>query len=409
MNKLSPDQLVSLDNWSDISQYHALPDIDQNRLEAYRHERLRSQMCLHEVDLCVMVSPISLRYAVNYRNYALFMSHIPSTYLFFPLEGEFLLHSAFDPNIPDKNMHAGIPLSYMYGGNELDSLADQFALEVVRFLSERGIGRRRIAIEYVNPSITKALLKHDIEVVDGVLITEAARLIKSEDEIKCIEWAVTVAEFGADKIKQALKPGVTETQLWALLNYTNLANNGDWHDGRMLASGPRINPWLQEASQRKVCSGDLVGFDTDMIGPLGYFADLSRTFHCGPKKPTQRQKYLYQTAVSEIEHNLKLIQPGVSFNELREKSFSVPEEFHANAYPCIIHGVGMCDEYPNILPIFRGEMPYEGELEENMVLCIESYIGAVGEQDGVKLEQQVRVVKGGYELMTHYPYEECLM
>ncbi|GIS88599.1 MAG: hypothetical protein CM1200mP18_13090 [Gammaproteobacteria bacterium] len=60
---------------------------------------------------------------------------------------------------------------------------------------------------------------------------------------------------------------MTEAQLWGLLNYANLANNGDWHDGRMLASGPRINPWMQEATLRRVESGDLVGFDTDMVGP----------------------------------------------------------------------------------------------------------------------------------------------
>jgi len=44
-----------------------------------------------------------------------------------------------------------------------------------------------------------------------------------------------------------------------------------------------------------------------------------------------------------------------------------------------------------------------------MVLCIESYMGAVGEADGVKLEQQVIVTKNGYELMTEFPFEECLI
>jgi len=91
---------------------------------------------------------------------------------------------------------------------------------------------------------------------------------------------VAVAEHGISRIKAALRPGVSELRLWGLLNYTNLANNGDWHNGRMLASGPRINPWLQEATNRFVEEGDLVGFDTDMVGPLGYFADISRTFHC---------------------------------------------------------------------------------------------------------------------------------
>ena len=147
-----------------------------------------------------------------------------------------------------------------------------------------------MALEYVNPSLTQALLQRGIEVLDGVMIAEDARVIKSDDEIDCIRWAIAVAELGIAKMKEALRPGVTELQLWGLLNYTNLANAGAWHDGRMLASGDRINPWLQEASTREIQSGDMVGFDTDMIGPNGYFADISRTFHCGPALPTKTAK-----------------------------------------------------------------------------------------------------------------------
>ena len=44
-----------------------------------------------------------------------------------------------------------------------------------------------------------------------------------------------------------------------------------------------------------------------------------------------------------------------------------------------------------------------------MVICVESYIGAVGERDGVKLEQQVHVTEDGFERLSTYPYEAALM
>ena len=44
-----------------------------------------------------------------------------------------------------------------------------------------------------------------------------------------------------------------------------------------------------------------------------------------------------------------------------------------------------------------------------MVLCVESYMGAVGERDGVKLEQQVLITEEGYELLTEFPYESELL
>lgn len=152
-----------------------------------------------------------------------------------------------------------------------------------------------------------------------------------------------------------------------------------------------------------------------MVGPHGYFADISRTFFCHSEsahavsKPTTRQKQLYRLAVEEIEHNLKLIRPGLRFSDFQQQACLPDEEFHENAYTCVLHAVGMCDEYPRINPIFRGENLYDGFFEAGMVICMESYMGAVGEKDGVKLEQQVLVTEDGYELLSTYPYEEALL
>ena len=44
-----------------------------------------------------------------------------------------------------------------------------------------------------------------------------------------------------------------------------------------------------------------------------------------------------------------------------------------------------------------------------MVICVESYVGEVGERDGVKLEQQVLVTKDGCEPMSTYPWDARLL
>lgn len=405
----TPDQMVIEDTWSNLRQYRDMPDIDFDRLRAYRMERIRSALRETGAAMCVLVNPISLRYAVDYRTYALFQSHIPTTYLFVPVEGPVIIHGAYGPPPSVDEVRTARPISFFDGGGELAEGARLLADDIHRFLDEIGTDNRRVAVEYVNPSITQALMQRGFDVIDGVAVSEQARVIKSVDEIACIRWAIAVAELGITKMKEALRAGVSEVQLWALLNYTNLANNGDWHDGRMLASGPRTNPWCQEASERQIESGDLVGFDTDMIGPFGYFADISRTFHCGPEKPSKRQKQIYQFALDEIEHNLKLVRPGIRFTEFQQQAFLQPEEFHANAYPCVIHGVGMCDEYPRVNPGFRGPLLYDGAIEAGMVICIESFVGAQGEREGVKLEQQVLVTGDGYEMLSTYPMEDALL
>ena len=253
------DNLVTKDNWSDLRQFKELPNIDHDRLHNYRIKRLREEIRKANVAALVMVNPISLRYAVDYSTYALFQSRIPSTYLFMSEEGPTIIFGAFaDTPLIDRSCPANY-ISFFDAAENLTENAHLFSENILKYLEEIGTNNRRIAIEYVNPSVTQACLRKDLEVLDGIAISEKARLIKSEDEIECIRWSIAVAELGIEKMKEALKPGVTELQLWGLLNYTNLANHGEWHDGRMLASGPRINPWLQEATQRSIKSGDLVG------------------------------------------------------------------------------------------------------------------------------------------------------
>lgn len=409
MNSLAPGDMVLHDDWSNLARHRDLPDIDHDRLRAYRMGRLKSALADHDAAMCLLVNPISLRYAADYTSYALFQSHIPTTYMFLSQDGPSVIHGVWGPPPGVDEVRPARPLSYFDGGRELPEAARLLADDVVAYLNEIGTDNRRVAVEYVNPGLTQALMQRGLDVIDGVMVAEEARIIKSEDEIACMKWSIGVAELGIAKIKEALKPGVTEVRLWALLNYANLANSGGWHEGQMLVSGPRTNPWCQVASDRKIESGDLVGFDTDMVGPYGYFADISRTLHCGPAPPTRRQKQLYRLAREEIDHNLALIRPGVTFTDLQQQAWPVPGEFHENAYSCIIHGVGMCDEYPRVAPLFRGVNMYDGTLQSGMVICVESYMGAVGEPNGVKLEEQVLVTNDGYETLTGYPLEERLL
>ncbi|WP_025772197.1 M24 family metallopeptidase [Thioalkalivibrio sp. HK1] len=402
------EEMILNDDWSDVQATHALPDIDIERMHRYRLQRILDLLKANDTAMCMLVNPISLRYAIDYRCYQLFQSHIPLTYLFIPLEGPLALHDGYARMPSVEKYPRARPISFFDGGDDLPKHADDLAGDIVDYLSEIGARSTRVALEYVNPSIVQALERRRIEVIDAAPIIERAHLIKSTDEINCIRHAVAVAEHGIAKMRKALEPGVNELQLWGLLNYTNIANNGDWHEGRMLASGPRINPWLQEATDRRIEAGDLVGFDTDMVGPFGYFADISRTFLCG-NHAGKRQKQLYRLAVEEIEYNLALLRPGLSFKEFQRQAYIPDEAFWQQAYVCTLHGVGMCDEYPYIKPSFRKVPVGDGAFEAGMVVCVESYHGAVGERDGVKIEQQVLITEEGYEMLTTYPLEERLL
>ena len=86
------------------------------------------------------------------------------------------------------------------------------------------------------------------------------------------------------------------------------------------------------------------------------------------------------------------------------------EVARATGCDAVAHGVGVTDEYPMIQkPMDWDAQGYDGVVEENMTLCVESYMGVVGGADGVKLEEQIVVTANGAELLSTFPFEENLL
>ena len=214
--------------------------------------------------------------------------------------------------------------------------------------------------------------------------------------------AVHACQTAIDEMRAAFVPGITEMKLWSVLFAGNLARYGEWIETRLLSSGPRTNPWYHEASSRVVQDGDLMGFDTDMIGAYGACVDMSRTWLCGDGKPKPEQQHIYDLAREQIERNMDLHRPGVTFRDVTEKSWYPAAEDY-NSYTVLSHGVGLCDEYPSIYSRERWDSAgYDGVIQAGMVMSVESYVGAIGGAEGVKLEQQVLITENGPELLTDY-------
>lgn len=213
-----------------------------------------------------------------------------------------------------------------------------------------------------------------------------------------------------DEMRAVMRRGATEVELWAQLQHGNHIRGGEWIETRILSSGPRTNPWFQEAGPRVIQDGDILAFDTDLIGPYGYCADLSRTWKVGDAPPTPYEKALYQHAYEHIQVNQQLIAPGVSFLELSEKGHRLAPRYREQRYGVKFHGVGLCDEYPSIrYPEDIESSGYDGVLEPGQCLCVEVYVGEVGGPCGIKLEDQVVVTETGVENLTRYPFEAAFL
>ncbi len=384
-------------------------EIDFDKLRSYRLDRVRNELKKNNIEACILFDPVNVRYALDTVNMSVYNMHNLTRYCFIPVDGPTILYEYFNCEILSKGLdlideiRPAITWDYFSNGDQSELQLKKWVNEVDD-LSNTYFKSKKIAIDVINGPAVNELNKKGIKVLEAKKILEQARVIKSSEEIKCMRAALDVADVGIIKMRDYLKSGITEDELWSILHKTNIENGGEWIECRILSSGSRTNPWMQESSNKIIQDGEIVSFDTDMVGPYGYCADISRAFVCG-NKFNENQKKLYQTAVEQIDYNSRLIKAGVTFKEFTEKAWILPSKYYGNRYSVMLHGIGLCDEWPAIrYPTDGGER--SGTFQKNMTITLESYIGEVGGNEGVKLEQQYLVGENGLELMSHHPLEK---
>ena len=393
-----------------------LAAIDQRTLRADRLARVRAQLVEHDYGAAVLSDPINIRYATGSRNMPVWTTHAPGRYVFVPVDGPVVLFEFGQCKHLDDGLdtvdevRTSTPWFYFMAGPRTPEKAQVWAAEVTELMRRFGGADQRLAVDRCEPWGAQHLTDAGITLFDAQQPLEQARMIKTAEELQAMQLSMDVCDLAVGRIREALTAGMTENQLWSILHETNIAHDGEWIECRLLSSGPRTNPWFQESSNRVIEPGDLVGLDTDMVGPLGYLADISRTMLCPGKPATGEQRTLYGIAQEQILTNIDLIRPGLSFKEFGEKCWPVPDDYVPNRYMMMIHGAGMVDEFPTVAyAADYADWGYDGEFLENMVVCVESYIGAVGGSQGVKLEQQVLVTSTGAVPMSSAPLLDALV
>lgn len=285
-------------------RYPAGHGVNLEALRAYRLQRVRDQLRGRDVNACLLFDPINIRYATDVTNMQVWTLHNPARYLLVPAEGPVVLfdyhnceHLSDGFDTVDEVRHAK-PVFFYGAGPRLAEKAADFAGEIVALMRRIDRSNGRLGVDHLHHTGVACLQAAGISLVDGQEILEHARKIKSADEIAAMRVAIGACERGMARMHEALTPGMTEVDLWSILHGENIRSGGEWIETRLLVSGPRSNPWFQEASLRPIEAGDMVSYDTDLIGPFGYCADISRAVVCGDVPPTNEQKYLYALPTS---------------------------------------------------------------------------------------------------------------
>ena len=387
--------------------------INEQAVRVYRKQRVQALLQQHDIAAALLFDPINIRYVNGSRNMQVWTMHNFCRYALVCADGPSIMFELST----GKHLLTGLEgideirtawsTDYLVTGYRSDEIARKWATEIADLVLQYGAGNDRLAIDRFDSVTAHALAIAGVEVMDGKRILEHARSIKSPEEIRALKHSLTTCESAMADLRAQLKPGMTEQQALGILLKGSVERGGEYPETRLMTSGPRTNPWFQETSDRVMEEGDLLSFDTDLIGPMGFYNDISRTWVVGEIMPTDTQRRLYEVSRAQLETNISLLHPGTNYLEFASRAYTLPEEYLANRYADVGHGCGLGVEYPFLwYPEDAEYGAYDGAFAENMVVCIESYVGTEGGREGVKLEQPVWITDQGPVLLSDYPLED---
>ena len=281
-------------------------------------------------------------------------------------------------------------------------------------LRRHGLAAGAVGIDLASKLLLDALVETCPRVrwVDGDAAMQAARRVKTAEELAVIEEATAIAEAVTATAVAHVAPGVRECEVAAEAMRTLYRLGGEYAHVTtpFVASGERMSPPTRLATDKLIREGDLVFID---IGAMwnGYFGDIGRTVVCGA--PSADQRRIYRTVWEALQAGIAAMRPGVANVEVaaairaRAEHHGLAEHFLSLF---IGHGIGCGSNEP----------PYVGEdipgaaavvLEPGMVFALEPliWVPGVAGGGGVRLEDMVLVTDDGARCMSRSPYCEALL
>ena len=281
---------------------------------------------------------------------------------------------------------------------------------IAHYFEHFGIQQGAVGLEYIFLTQSMmAMMTHphakpqDVAPQDCTHILSEMRMVQEPAEIERIRAAAKVADVGMKAAIQAVKSGVTESQVAAAAEAAMRHAGAEEFWRTYVASGPRTNIAHGLPTTRQIEKGDLVMID---IHPIvnGYSVDECRTVCAG--KPTAEQQAAYDLYLKAQQATIAKIKAGVGIVELEQTMHGILKDAghgdHIFGPP--IHGVGIEFEEAPLPPghaFFHGEKE-PPPLPANVVISVGN-CGLYTGPWGVRVEDTNVVGADGPITLTSYP------
>jgi Xaa-Pro aminopeptidase len=230
------------------------------------------------------------------------------------------------------------------------------------------------------------------------------RAVKSPGEIALIRKAVDASVEAHFAAMRAVKPGVWEYEIAALMKYEFERRGCEWPSYPPIVGSGFFSTVLhydQDWNQMK--DGDLVLMD--VAGSYGgYASDITRTLPVNGRF-TPRQREIYEIVLGAQNAALAAAKPGVFVGRHGPKGLNELAYDYINTHGKDLHGQPLGPYFFHGLshPIglnVHDPFDYDRALEPGMVITMEPGIYLPEEKIGVRIEDDVLITPDGNELLT---------
>ena len=241
------------------------------------------------------------------------------------------------------------------------------------------------------------------ELVPATELMWRLRMEKDPEELETMIAAQRIAEKALTEVLNDIRPGVTEKELAALIQYRMLHYGAeDKSFDPIVVSGPNGSLPHGVPSEKPVQAGEFVTMDIGCIYH-GYCSDMTRTVAVA--YATEEMERVYATVLAAQKAGIAAARAGVTGREVDGAARGVIDAAGYGAYfgHSFGHGVGVeIHEAPNASP--ANEQP----LPAGAVISAEPGIYLPGRM-GVRIEDVLWLTDSGCRNLTEMPKELLIL
>lgn len=299
---------------------------------AARRRTVREALAARNIDALYITTPANLTYLLGYDMIWYHLRNL--TGLVIRADGD---RTLFFDAVGHRTLVSTTPEVQEVVWFERESVGSMIE-RIGRELAARGLGKARLALEpwgyaphgRVMAALEQRLRDGGAEVLDESLLVERIRLVKSPAEVAVIRQAATMADSAMAAARDALKPGILETEIEAVVMNALMRQGGGYPGIRtMIGSGPRAGTHHSPPQHRRVKQGDLVFID--FCSALHrYHVNLNRTFSLGA--PDKRWTELMDRSAGCIDAILAAVKPGDPWRKVAQVGDRYLEETDLRRY-----------------------------------------------------------------------------